>query len=68
MSEQEIYIEAIRRTDPADRGRFLDEACDGDSALRERLEKLIRRFEISQLQTHQLMGHGFWVVVQPRAA
>ena len=32
------------------------------------LEKLIRRFEISQLQTHQLMGHGFWVVVQPRAA
>lgn len=32
------------------------------------LEKLIRHFEVLELQSHQLMGHGFWVVVKPRAA
>jgi hypothetical protein len=29
------------------------------------LEKLIRHFDIVQLQTHQLMGLGFWVIVKP---
>lgn len=32
------------------------------------LEKLIRHFDILQLQTHQMMGIGFWVLVRPRAA
>lgn len=32
------------------------------------LEKLIRHFEIVQLQTHQMMGVGFWVIVKPRGA
>ena len=45
MSEQEIYIEAINRRDPAERRRFLDEACSGNAGLRERLEKLIQHAE-----------------------
>jgi len=32
------------------------------------LEKLIRHFDILQLQTHQMMGAGFWVLVRPKAA
>jgi serine/threonine protein kinase/Flp pilus assembly protein TadD len=43
MSEQEIYIEAMNRPDPADRRRFLDEACAGNEVLRERIESLIRQ-------------------------
>ena len=39
MREQEIYIEAMNRQDPADRRRFLDDACD-DGAQQERVEKL----------------------------
>jgi serine/threonine protein kinase len=43
VSEQEIYIEAQNRRDPAERGRFLDEACAGNAALRERIEALFRQ-------------------------
>lgn len=32
------------------------------------LEKLIRHFDILQLQTHQMMGVGFWVLVRPKVA
>ena len=32
------------------------------------LEKLIRHFDILQLQTHQMMGVGFWVLVRPTTA
>jgi len=30
------------------------------------LPKLCQYFEIMQMQTHQMMGHGIWVIVQPR--
>jgi hypothetical protein len=30
------------------------------------LEKLIQHFEILHLQTHGVMGHGFWVAVKPK--
>lgn len=30
------------------------------------LEKLVRHFEIVQLQRHQMMGPGIWLVVEPR--
>src|SRR5262245_22654458 len=43
MSEQEIYIEATSRRDPADRRRFLDEVCAGNEFLRKRIETLIRQ-------------------------
>ncbi len=45
MREQEIYIEAMNRHEPADRRRFLDEACGDNRALRERLDVLIRHSE-----------------------
>jgi hypothetical protein len=32
------------------------------------LKRLVERFEIMHLQTHTLMGYGFWVVVEPRKA
>ena len=43
MSEQEIYMELMNRPDPADRCRFLDQACAGNEPLRNRVEKLIRQ-------------------------
>jgi serine/threonine protein kinase len=45
MSEQEIYIEAINQQDPAERRRFLDEACAGNEVLRGRIETLMRQSE-----------------------
>lgn len=30
------------------------------------LPKLVRHFEIAQLQTHNTMGNGIWVIVKPR--
>lgn len=30
------------------------------------LPKLVAHFEILQLQTHQTMGHGIWVIVKPK--
>ena len=41
MNEQEIYIEAMARQDPADRQRYLDQACGEDVPLRQRLDALI---------------------------
>jgi hypothetical protein len=29
------------------------------------LPRLCKYFEVMQLQTHQLMGHGIWLIVQP---
>lgn len=45
MTEQEIFIEAMDRTDPVERQRFLNDACAGDTALLERVEKLIGQSE-----------------------
>ena len=30
------------------------------------LSRLVERFEIAHLQSHQLMGRGVWVIVEPR--
>jgi serine/threonine protein kinase/tetratricopeptide (TPR) repeat protein len=43
MREQTIFIEALECEDPAARAAFLDEACAADPALRERVERLLRR-------------------------
>ena len=45
MREQSIFIEALERSDPAERAAYLDRACAADPALRGRLERLIRRHE-----------------------
>jgi hypothetical protein len=30
------------------------------------LEKFINHFEIIQLSMHQIMGHGFWMIIKPK--
>jgi eukaryotic-like serine/threonine-protein kinase len=42
MTERDICAAASERTDPAVRSAFLDEVCAGDTALRERVEQLLR--------------------------
>lgn len=40
-SEREIYLAAIKILDPSSRDAFLDQACEGQPALRARIERLI---------------------------
>jgi hypothetical protein len=42
MSEREIFFQALDRDDPAERAAYLDGACAGDAALRQRIEALLR--------------------------
>jgi serine/threonine protein kinase len=42
MSERDIFTAARQMTDPAARSAYLDEACAGDPALRNRVEALLR--------------------------
>jgi WD40 repeat protein len=42
MSERAIFFEALDLDDPAERSAFLDRACAGDTALRQRIEALLR--------------------------
>ena len=30
------------------------------------LEKFIKHFEVLELQTHNMMGRGFWIIVKPK--
>jgi hypothetical protein len=39
--EEDLFFEALSRTDPAARRAFLDEGCAGDAALRARVEELL---------------------------
>ena len=41
-SLQDLFNAALDRQDPAERARFLDDACGADAALRGRVEKLLR--------------------------
>jgi eukaryotic-like serine/threonine-protein kinase len=41
MNEREIFVTAYQKADPAERQRFLDEACGGDAALRQRVDALL---------------------------
>jgi WD40 repeat protein/serine/threonine protein kinase len=45
MQEQSIFIEALEKEDPAERAAFLDRVCASDSALRQRIERLLHRHE-----------------------
>src|SRR5262249_21408987 len=42
MSERDIFTAARQITDPAARSTYLDQACAGDPALRDRVEALLR--------------------------
>jgi non-specific serine/threonine protein kinase/serine/threonine-protein kinase len=41
MTEHELFVAAREKSDPDERTAFLDEACAGDSALRQRVESLL---------------------------
>lgn len=42
MNERTLFTNALEKEDPAQRQSYLDEACAGDAALRERVEALLR--------------------------
>src|SRR5262245_38602341 len=52
MNERTIFLEALDQPDPARRSDYLDSACAGDPALRERVEALLRSHE----QAGEFMG------------
>src|SRR6516162_1565451 len=41
MNERSIFMEALDKQDPTQRSAFLDTACAGDDALRQRVEALL---------------------------
>jgi serine/threonine protein kinase/Flp pilus assembly protein TadD len=45
VNEQTLFAEALERTDPQERAAFLDQACQGDAALRQRIERLLAQHE-----------------------
>ena len=42
MTEETVFTAALEKGTPAERAAFLDEACCGDVALRERVEALLQ--------------------------
>jgi WD40 repeat protein/serine/threonine protein kinase len=42
MTEETLFAEALQRHDPAERQAFLDDACAGNAALRQRIEALLQ--------------------------
>ncbi|HZU36681.1 MAG TPA: hypothetical protein VFA18_12260 [Gemmataceae bacterium] len=42
MSERDLFIAALQKTDTTERSSYLDQACAGDTALRQRLELLLQ--------------------------
>src|SRR5690606_29089119 len=45
MSEREIFLNALDRSDPADRAAYLERACGADAELRRRIEALLAAHE-----------------------
>jgi uncharacterized protein (TIGR03067 family) len=45
MNERTLFLEALDRTDPASRAAYLNEACQDDTELRQRVEALLRSHE-----------------------
>src|SRR5262245_9766984 len=45
MRERDIFIEALQQADPAERSAYLDTACAGDDALRQRVLQLLALHE-----------------------
>lgn len=48
MNDELIFLAALDKTPGADRKAFLDEACGGDDALRQRVEQLLKADAITQ--------------------
>src|SRR5438105_14231675 len=60
MNERSIFMEALEKDGPAERYAYLDEACGGDAALRQRVEAL--------LQSHEQVGRFLGKPVLERLA
>jgi hypothetical protein len=45
MLEREIFIAALERDDPTERAALLEQACQADAELRERVERLLDEHE-----------------------
>jgi WD40 repeat protein/serine/threonine protein kinase len=45
MSERDLFIAALKLTEPAERAAWLDRECDGDAVLRQRIDVLLQAFE-----------------------
>src|SRR5262249_9696600 len=43
MNEQSLFIEALEKQGPAERAAYLDQACAGAQASRQRVERLLER-------------------------
>ena len=56
MNEQSIFIAALER-EPAARPRFLDEACENNPGLRQRVERLIASHEAAVSFMDEPAGH-----------
>src|SRR5262245_54694429 len=52
MNERSIFLEALDKDDPNQRSAFLDTACAGDDALRQRVEALLN----SHLEAGSFLG------------
>src|SRR5262245_341761 len=44
-SERSIFLEALDKTDPAERAAFLDQACGAEAELRRRVEALLKALD-----------------------
>src|SRR3954466_3848125 len=45
MNDETLFAAALEKRSPTERSAFLDEACAGDPALRQRVEALLRTHE-----------------------
>jgi hypothetical protein len=45
MNEREIFVAALRKSDPSERAAYLVEACGADAALREQVQALLSEHE-----------------------
>ena len=45
MNEQDLFLQVLKQPNPAARERLLDQACNGQSALRQRVEVLLLAHE-----------------------
>ena len=58
MNEESLFLAALDRPDPADRRRFLDEACAGQTELRQRIDLLLSAFAAGQGRLEPLARDG----------
>src|SRR5262245_31655825 len=63
MNEESLFVAVLEKATPAERQAFLDEACAGDTTLRERLDRLLA----ADKKTHGILENGpdAWAAATP---